>query len=211
MRDNVKEAHMNRSLTERENRFLSALRLVETLADKFGTTSYVWGGLTTSLHLGYFYRFHHDIDLMIMDLNQFAKQFKTAFEEQGWHCEVLLNNHMLNVKKDDLKLHINNVVTKNGHAFLKFFGDDGAIVFPQDWLRDAPLPFYDTFLHVVEPQLLYVLKSNPYVCDPDYKQWNDEKRKKRAVRDIPDLQVFEKLLIDRNINIKSLKHLVSRI
>lgn len=208
--ENEKEAQMNKTLNERDNRFLSALRLVETLADKSGTTAYVWGGMTTSLHLGYFYRSHHDIDLMIVNLNQFANLFKIAFKKHGWHCEILLNNQMLNVKKGDLKLHINNVIIKEGRALLKYEGDEGSIVFPQDWLRRVPVPFYDTVLHVVEPQLIYVLKSNPHFCNPDYEQWDDEKRKKRANRDTQDILVLKKMLIDRNVNVKALKQLVSR-
>ena len=198
-----------KTLTQREQQYLSALRYVADLASRLDTTCYVWGGMATSIHLGYFYRRHHDIDLMIHHLHHFVPQLAAAFERNGWHVDILLNNHLLVVKKGDVKLHVNNVVTEGNKAVLKHFGEDGGIVFPRIWLSSTPVSFFDTSIFVVAPSLLYVLKNTPSLFDPAYDMWSDQKRAKRASRDVRDIESLRRLLVKKSVEVDTLSILVT--
>ena len=54
------------NLENKEVQILKAIESISKIAKDLNTISYVWGGITTSIHQGFFYRPHHDIDLFII-------------------------------------------------------------------------------------------------------------------------------------------------
>ena len=198
------------NLENKEVQILKAIESISKIAKDLNTISYVWGGITTSIHQGFFYRPHHDIDLFIINLHVLADKLKMLLDEKGWVVKKILNNHMLILKNNILKIHINNIIVEDQKiAHFKHNGSNGTITFPLKWLRQKPVTFYNIVINVIEPELLYVLKTNPYLMDPEYRNWDERKKLKREEKDKKDIPILEKMIINEGIDPKILINQVS--
>ena len=88
----------------------------------------------------------------------------------------------------------------DGHARWHHNGRFGYVDFPAGWLKPEPVAFCGVNVHVVAPELEYVLKSRPRLLNPD---WNLEERH-RLARDR-----LAEVLIARGVDLEGLYQQVS--
>ena len=79
-------------------------------------------------------------------------------------------------------------------------GEKGSLLFPCSWLNEEATEFYGREVHVVAPELQYVLKENPELLNPDWMV---------REKDIFDKEYLRDILLKRKIDICSLHELVS--
>lgn len=78
----------------------------------------------------------------------------------------------------------------------------GSLLFPLAWLSLDAVEFYGTEIHVVAPELQYVLKTHPELLNPD---WQIREK------DILDKEHLRDILIQKGTEICSLHKLVTSI
>lgn len=153
-------------LLAKDQKSLAAMRLVESVSQSLKTTSWIWGGFTTDIYMGRILREHHDLDYLTLNLHLLKGKFKEAFAGYGWQTEDLENGD-LRLTKDDVKIHLGNVELGET-ARWTHNGDKGSLLFPVSWLNWNVIEFYGIGLHVVAPELQYVLKERPELLNPDW-------------------------------------------
>jgi hypothetical protein len=178
----------------------AAMTLVERISVDIETISWLWGGLVVDVHNGKFLREHNDLDYLTKDLHQLKSQFSRSFLELGWETENLENGD-LRCEKDDVKIHFGHVVFSENVKWTHN-GEKGSLVFPVSWLPIKATAFYETNVHVVLPELQYVLKTHPQLLNPEWQTRN---------KDISDLKVLEQILTKRGVEISTLRAMVTDV
>lgn len=188
------------SLSERNQKYLEAIRLVESVSRSLKTISWIWGGFTTDIYVGRILREHDDLDYLTLNLYSLKSKFAEAFSSHGWQTENVVNGD-LRLKKDGIKVHLGNVelgdVAKWTHN-----GEKGSLLFPVLWLGMDVVEFYEMELHVIAPELQYVLKECPELLNPDWLIREKDILEKECLRDI---------LLKKGIDVDSLHELVISI
>ncbi len=81
-------------LSERNQIYLDAMRLIESVSRLLKTTSWVWGGFTTDICMGRMLREHDDLDYLTLNLHQWKVRFEEAFSQHGWQTKNLANGDL---------------------------------------------------------------------------------------------------------------------
>ena len=188
------------TMSEEHWNHLSAMRLVEYVSGSLQTVSWVWGGYSTDIYLGRILREHDDLDYLTLNLHRLQAKIREAFSEHGWQAKNLINGD-LKVKKDGVKIHLGNVEFDE-FARWTHNGDKGSLLFPLSWLSRTVVEFYGMKIHVVAPELQYVLKEHPELLNPDWIMREKDILEKEYLRD---------MLVQQGIEICSLYKLVKSI
>jgi hypothetical protein len=150
--------------------------------------------------MGRILREHNDIDYLTLDLYRLKSRMAEIFSQYGWQTKDVVNGD-LSLKKDHVKVHLGNVeigsVAKWTHN-----GEQGALFFPVLWLGSDVVEFYGRKLHVVAPELQYVLKDRPELLNPD---WIIREK------DILEKEYLQNILLSKGIEVCSLHELVSTV
>jgi hypothetical protein len=186
------------NLSEQNRKNLAAMQLVQSISERFGTASWLWGGLVADVYHGQMLREHDDLDYLTWNLHTLKPKLVEAFAEAGWQAESLENDD-LRLKKDGVKIHLGHVQFIF-HAKWTHNGKKGALLFPSEWLRIEPVPFYNLKLHVVEPEFQYVLKEHPELLNPEWTRRRKDLQDKQLLREMllkkyPDLQHLPTLVL----------------
>ncbi len=188
------------SLSVKSRKQLRAIRQVEHVSQSLRTTSWIWGGFTTDIYMGRILREHDDLDHLTLNLHQWKENFAEVFSSDGWQTQNLANGD-LGLKRDGVKVHLGNVeldeVARWTHN-----GEKGSLIFPVSWLCPGAVEFCGVVLHVIAPELQFVLKERPGLLNPDW-----------VVRDkdLVEKEYLQKILLEKNVEICSLPGLVMSI
>lgn len=187
-------------LSEREQKHLHTMRLVERVSGSLKTTSWTWGGYATDIYRGRILREHDDLDYLTLNLHEWKSEIAEVFSRLGWQAKDLANGD-LKLKKDNIKVHLGNVeftrVARWTHN-----GNKGVLLFPISWLSAQVSEFYGIEVHVVAPELQYVLKERPELLNPD---WQIREK------DILEREYLREILLEQGIDVCSLHKLVNSI
>jgi hypothetical protein len=123
-----------------------------------------------------------------------------AFSDHGWQTKHLLNGD-LSLKKEKIKLHWGNVQFDESVKWAHN-GEKGSLLFPLSWLSRHVVEFYGMEIHVVAPELQYVLKENPALLNPNWLM---------REKDILDRENLRDILLQKGTEICSLHTLVTSI
>jgi hypothetical protein len=188
-------------ISENNTQYLEAMEVMGDFAQGLKTTAYIWGGLSLDIYAGQFLREHSDIDYVIQNLQKLAEQFVDRFCREGWHVRRVLDDSILVVKKDGIKLHLGHIDIAEIVQW-KHNGNNGTITFPVHWLRQEPVEFFTIKVHVVEPEFGYVLKSHPQLMNPEWKPRD---------RDLVDMRRFAEILSRKQVDVTKLLPQVTSI
>jgi hypothetical protein len=181
------------AISEMNRKYLAAMGLLEEVSRSLRTTSWIFGGFLTDVHAGRVLREHGDLDYLTSNLYPLKGRFEEVFSNHGWQTHTYSNGD-LRLKKDSIKLQLGNVeideVVRWTHN-----GEKGSLLFPLSWLRADVMPLYEMDLHVVAPELQYVLKEHPELMNPG---WLPREQ------DILEKEYLRELLLKRGIDIRSL-------
>lgn len=185
-------------LSERDRKQLTTMSLVESVSRSMQTISWIWGGYTTDIYIGKILREHDDIDYLTLNLHQLKPEIAETFLQYRWQTKDLENGD-LRLKKGNIKVHLGNVEMGN---FAKWThnGEKGALLFPVSWLSVETIEFYGMEVHVVAPELQYVLKECPELLNPD---WIIREK------DVFEKEYLRSILLEKGIDVCSLHELVS--
>ncbi len=154
------------SLSERNKRYLDVMKLVEGVSRSLRATSWVLGGFVPDIYMGQILREHDDLDYLTLNLRRQKVRLEGAFLACGWQVKGLANGD-LKLEKDDIKVQLGNVelgeVARWTHN-----GEKGSLLFPVSWLSVDVIEFYGMEVHVVAPELQYVLKEHPELLNPGW-------------------------------------------
>jgi hypothetical protein len=181
------------TLSEQNQKNLDTMKLVEAISSSLGTGSWLWGGLVPDIYSDHMLREHDDLDYLTWNLHSLRTALTEKFTAQGWLAQAVENGDLC-LKKDRVKIHLGNIEFRT-HIKWTHNGEKGYLLFPVTWLRMSPVPFYDVEIHIVEPELQYVLKTHPELLNPAWKP---------REKDIRDKRVLRELLHHKNINLKHL-------
>ena len=186
------------SLSERnQQKQLDAMRLVEHVSDSLNTLSWIWGGLTTDIYMGRILREHDDLDYLTWNLYLLKLDFIEAFSSYGWQVQILVNGD-LKLKKDCVKVQLGNVELGE-NAKWTHNSEQGSLFFPASWLKLDSIEFLGMELHVIAPELQYVLKDHPDLLNPNWVL---------REKDILEKEYLQNILLKRGIDICSLCELI---
>ena len=188
------------SLSERNQKNLDAMRLVESVSRSLKTVSWIWGGFTTDIYVGRILREHDDLDYLTLNLHPLKSKFAEAFSSHGWQTENLVNGD-LKLKKDSLKVHLGNVEFGEA-AKWTHNGEKGSLLFPVSWLNLDVVEFSGMELHVIASELQYVLKDRPELLNPD---WLIREK------DVLEKEYLQDILVKKGIDVCSLHELIISI
>jgi hypothetical protein len=173
---------------------IDTMRQVEAVSASLNSTSWVWGGLMVDIYTGQILREHHDLDYLTLHLHEMLEPLAAQFQNAGWSAHPLSNGD-LKLEKDGVKVHL-------GHLFIErevrwtHNGELGALYFPVEWLVPATRKFCDVEVHVVAPQLQYVLLDHPELLNPAW----ELREKDRIAKDY-----FTTWLSDNRIAVEHLR------
>jgi hypothetical protein len=146
---------------------LHAMALVEKYSKRLATVSWIWGGYTIDIYENRLLRPHADIDYLTLNLHSLLPQFTQLFENDGWQT-TLLKNGDLKAKQDVVKIQLGHVELSDKVRWTHN-GDKGSIWFPREWLNLKSLNFCDVEIHVVAPELQFVLMEQPQLLNPAWR------------------------------------------
>jgi hypothetical protein len=183
---------------ERDQGNLAAMKLIERVSSALNTRSWIWGGFVTDIHLGRILREHHDLDYLTLNLHSLKGKFEEVFAGCGWQTEHLENGD-LRLRKDNVKVHLGHVelgeVARWTHN-----GDKGSLLFPVSWLSGDTTEFCGIDLHVIAPELQYVLKEHPEFLNPDWRI---------RAHDILEMEYLRDVLLKKGLDVGLLYKLVT--
>ncbi|MCB0112266.1 MAG: hypothetical protein KDE53_40360, partial [Caldilineaceae bacterium] len=174
---------------------LRSVALVEQISARIGTTSYIWGGLTLDVYAGRLLRKHDDIDYLTVNLCELREAFTRQFETAGCTVSTVSNGDLV-IRGTGIKLHLGHLVV-DARARWAHNGDapGGVLEFPTTWLAPDASTFYNQTVHVVKPELEYVLKCRPDLLNP---QWTPRPK------DVMAKAALEKLLYTQKVEVQDL-------
>lgn len=186
--------------SERQQIILDSLGLVERVSALVDTTSYLWGGMALDAYAGRLLRNHHDLDYLTLDLHELIVPLRDAFEAEGCMTKELVNGD-LKIAGTGIGIHLGHIeIGKQVHWIHNPASPTGELCFPRSWLSPKRHLLYDTLVHAVEPELEYVLKSQPELLNP---QWSPRSK------DILALEETKAILEKRDVDLNELQSLVS--
>ncbi len=176
---------------------LDTMRLVESVSRSLRTMSWVWGGFTTDIYMGRILREHDDLDYLTLNLHPLRRRLEELFSDHGWQTENLPNGD-LRLKKGKIKVQLGNV--ECGHlAKWTHNGEKGSLLFPVLWLGPDAVEFCGIEVHVIAPELQYVLKEHPELLNPDWLM---------REKDILEKEYLRNILLQRGTDLCSLHEFV---
>lgn len=190
----------SQAFSERKRKILEVMKLVEDVSLSLDTITWLWGGLVVDVIKGKFLREHDDLDYLTMNLHQLKSQISEKFINCGWSTKNLENGD-LKLTKDDVKIHLGHIELSDKVNWTHN-GEKGSLFFPLSWLPFEVIDFYGAKVHVVSPELQYVLKNNPKLLNPEW-----ESRDK----DFFDLETLGQILANRGIEFQSLHEMVTDV
>ncbi len=161
---------------QRNRVLLAAMRLVEAISTRLGTTSYIWGGFTLDIYQGHPLREHGDLDYLTVGLERLKPQLAALFARHRWPCKIV-DNGDLSPRRDGFRMQLGNITLDDGVRWT-FNGEKGYVVFPRSWLAPEPIHFCGVDVHVVTPEFEYMVKCCPQIFNPD---WHARPRESRAL------------------------------
>ena len=176
------------------------MKLVEKASLSLDTITWIWGGLVVDVLKGKFLREHGDLDYLMMDLHQSKSQISETFINWGWITKNLENGD-LKLIKNGMKIHLGHVELSDTVTWTHN-GEKGSIVFPVMWLPVKTIDFYELSVHIVSPELQYVLKTHPQLLNP---KWQVREK------DILDIKVLKQILMKRGVELSSLRTMVTDV
>ncbi len=186
--------------SETNQKFMETIALVENISRSLQTISWVWGGFTTDIYMGQILREHDDLDYLTLNLHKLKPYFVEAFLDCGWQVKNLENGD-LKFKKDSIKVQLGNIEFGE-RARWTHNGGNGSLLFPVSWLSSNVVEFAGIKLHVIAPELQYVLKEHPELLNPAWLM---------REKDIFDKEYLRDFLLKRQVDVCSLHKFVSSI
>ncbi len=145
---------------------LSAMKRMEEISSSLETTSWVWGGLTMDIYQGRLLRPHHDLDYITLNLSSLFDLFSRSLRNIGWQVQKLSTGD-LQADHQGFTIRLGQLVLST-EACWSHNGDRGSLFFPRDWLGMQAKPFYGFDVHVVAPELQYLLLDHPELLNPEW-------------------------------------------
>ena len=147
--------------------------------------------------MGRILRKHDDLDYLTLNLHSMKSKLAEAVLDHGWQTKNLANGD-LQLKKDNIKVQLGNVECKDLVRWTHN-GEMGSLFFPVSWLSLEGIEFQGIELHVVAPELQYVLKERPALMNPDWLIREKDILDKKYLQDIllkngTDISVLHKLV-----------------
>ena len=118
------------------------------------------------IYQGCFLREHHDIDYLTRDLYKLSSLLKDLYQSYGWQVQQAVNSDLI-LTGEGIEVHLGNVTISEA-ACWTHNGELGSIYFPVAWLNSRPKKFLDLAIHVVEPELQFVLLTDPQLLNPGW-------------------------------------------
>jgi hypothetical protein len=177
-------------LSEKQEQQLQFLRDVYEISGLCSTRTYIWGGLVMDIVEGRFLREHGDIDCFTLNLLEVRHRMEIGFQQRGYTTSYLDEVDMLQVNNTDCHAAFNRLEIENGIAMWQHIGNEGTIFFPQDWLRNNFINFYDVEVLVSGAEFEYSIKANVKLLSP---VWQPRQT------DIAALEYWAAKLRERNI------------
>ncbi len=172
---------------------LAGMALVEQVSASLHTFSWIWGGWVSDIYAGRVLREHHDVDYLMLHLREREDEIAHWFVARGWTA-LILSNGDLGLRRLSARMELGRVIL-GGEARWMHDGEKGSLWFPRDWLEPEPVPFCGRVVHVVQPELQYVLLEHPELLDPRWKP---------RPKDLADRENLALLLRQRGMNPASL-------
>ncbi len=172
---------------------LAGMALVEQVSASLHTFSWIWGGWVSDIYAGRVLREHHDVDYLMLHLREREDEIAHWFVARGWTA-LILSNGDLGLRRLSARMELGRVIL-GGEARWMHDGEKGSLWFPRDWLEPEPVPFCGRVVHVVQPELQYVLLEHPELLDPCWKP---------RPKDLADRENLALLLRQRGMNPASL-------
>jgi hypothetical protein len=147
-------------------RYLDAMEWVEYFSRLLKTTSWIWGGFVTDIVAGRILREHTDLDYLTLNLLPLKPGMTEFISRCGWQTENLVNGD-LKLIWNGIKIHFGNVELR-ATARWTHNGEKGSLLFPVSWLGFDTVKFAGIEVHVVAPELQYILKENPELLNPEW-------------------------------------------
>lgn len=191
----VEMRYQQPAMREHCQTILRSVALVEQMSASVGTTSYIWGGLTLDVYAGRLLREHHDIDYLTVNLYELRKAFIRQFATAGCTVSTVANGDLV-VRGTGIKLHLGQLVV-DGRAQWVHNRDapGGMLEFPATWLAPEAPTLYNQTVHVVKPELEYVLKCHPELLNP---QWTPRPK------DVTAKAALERILYTQRVEVQEL-------
>lgn len=153
--------------TNKNEQYLNSMTLVETFSKRLNTLSWIWGGFSVDVYENRILREHDDLDYLTENLHGLLPQFIRFFENNAWQTSMLENGD-LKVERECARIHLGHVELSD-KARWTHNGDKGSIWFPLEWLNSKPVNFCGIEIHVVAPELQFVLTERPQMLNPRWK------------------------------------------
>ena len=163
-------------------KYLEAMEWVENVSRSLKTISWIWGGFVTDVNVGRLLREHGDLDYLTQNLTLLKDGLAVVFSNHGWQVEYLGNGDIRFIK-ESIKAHFGNVESGET-ARWTHNGEKGSLVFPVSWLGTNTVNFMGIEVHVVAPELQYVLKEHPEILNPEWQPRENDLLEKQYLRDI---------------------------
>jgi hypothetical protein len=146
---------------------LQAMELLEIYSKRLHTIPWIWGGFIIDVYENHFLREHEDLDYLTLNLHGLIPQFTQCFENDGWQT-TLLENSDLKAERESVKIQLGHVELSD-KARWTHNGEKGSLWFPREWLNPKPLSFCGVEIHVVAPELQFVLMEQPQLLNPAWR------------------------------------------
>jgi hypothetical protein len=172
------------------------MALIESISVELDTRAFIWGGWMPDVYKGRLLREHSDIDYYVIDLHRFLASLHERLFRDSWEVRKELGGYLLCATRGGVKLHLGHVEISDRVVEWKHNGVDDSIFFPVDWLGQEPIAFLGVHVHVVKPELGYVLKTSPGLMNPEW-TWRD--------KDQTDIEMLRALLLAKGVDVESLR------
>jgi hypothetical protein len=172
---------------------LAGMALVEQASASMNTVSWVWGGWVSDIYAGRVLRSHHDVDFLTLHLRERDSEIAAWFVARGWTSLILANGD-LGLRRPSVKMELGRLEL-GVQARWMHNGEKGSLWFPRNWLQPEPVAFCGRVVHVVQPELQYVLLEHPELLNPAWKP---------RPKDLADRESLRLLLQQRGVDPSSL-------
>ncbi|MEZ4861385.1 MAG: GNAT family N-acetyltransferase [Caldilineaceae bacterium] len=191
----VEMRYQHPAIHEHCQMILQSVALVEQISALVGTTSYIWGGLTLDVYAGRLLRKHDDIDYLTVNLCELREAFTQQFATAGCTVSTVANGDPV-VRGTGIKLHLGQLMVDGRARWVHNpNAPDGVLEFPATWLALEASTLYNQTVHVVKPELEYVLKCRPDLLNP---QWTPRPK------DVTAKAALEKMLYAEKVEVQDL-------
>jgi hypothetical protein len=180
--------------TDVQSLYLELIEDIFQISEKCNTKTFIWGGFVHDILAGHFIRNHHDLDGFTLDLWELIDEIGFLFEEKGYSITLLPDVKLLRVEKGKIHAVFNGLKFDGSSAFWFHGGDEGILSFPKHWLSNSPTRFYSTQAYISGVEFEYLVKSYPYLLDPNWKCRNHDLDFKKWLKNRIDIKEFNRIL-----------------